>query len=218
MVRRQEKSGEFYLPMLDIHGYAPGHMLIDYGFVDDIKQHVKDALVQSYVENGCDLELAEIAAFQKLRILDNAPDLNGICHSFTTLSGVQRHHLFYKKQDHPGHERFVRAHEETHALHGMGQLSLLDHKLKEIGLEFDWKRFFDGYQCSKPEREIVAHIGGLYAVRGNICGFPYTLSMVTEFDIAEIAYKEASLRAEFNQRLCLERPAGVSEKPHKKTR
>ena len=74
--------------------------------------------------------------------------------------------IFYEHTD-PTNEVFRRAHEETHVLHGIGQIHLLQRKLAERGLNINLGRYKDFDAHSGDENEIVANIGALYALEKN---------------------------------------------------
>ncbi|MBR9704838.1 hypothetical protein GOV12_05480 [Candidatus Pacearchaeota archaeon] len=71
--------------------------------------------------------------------------------------------IFYKKFS-PREKIRKRAHEETHVLHGTWNLSLLEEKMKKLGVNIPLTCFPDYSSCSEEEKEIVASLGGYYAL------------------------------------------------------
>lgn len=74
--------------------------------------------------------------------------------------------LFYEHSD-PTTEAFRRGHEETHVLHAIGQIELLQQCLEQKGLDINLWRYVNYKECSEDEKELVANIGALYVLENN---------------------------------------------------
>ena len=74
--------------------------------------------------------------------------------------------IFYEHSD-PITELHVRGYLETQVLHFIGELNLLQQKLHQSGLKIDLTKFPNYDECDQNDRELVAHIGGFYAMEKN---------------------------------------------------
>ena len=82
-------------------------------------------------------------------------------HLMAHLDNIVLHIIFYSDYGSELKNVLLRAHEETHVLHAIGQIRLLQDKLDKLGLRINLMRYRD-YEMSE-EYEFVANIGGLYA-------------------------------------------------------
>src|SRR3989344_998861 len=120
----KDKIYNNYFEMLDIRIKSKNHLLIDYGFVKDaLKFHNK--IIKTL---HCDYNCKKIKKDKKIRtrgghdlILYTLPD-----------NELNVHMIYYIKTAQKDLNIFIRAHEETHSLHAMKKLSLLEKKLIEI--------------------------------------------------------------------------------------
>ena len=76
-------------------------------------------------------------------------------------------HIFYTHNSNPVLENFARAHEETHFLHAVKRLSLLEEVArKTVGVEIPFDNFMK--ISDKFERkETIANLGGFFSVHKN---------------------------------------------------
>ena len=73
--------------------------------------------------------------------------------------------IFYTHNDNPAKELLTRAHEETHFVHAVKCLdSLTDAAKLSTGINIDFKYVKEKIQSTEDRMEIIADIGGLYAI------------------------------------------------------
>jgi len=154
--------------MLEIIAESENHSLRDDGFVPNISEHSRKVYREfmgndeGYEELTKQFSQTEPAGrFMYIRNGDNNIWI-----------------IFYKHADH-GTEIVKRGHEETHVLHGIGQIELLQQLLAQKGLDISLVRYANFEECSDDERELVANIGGLYAMENkgfDIAKFPLEIN------------------------------------------
>ncbi len=71
--------------------------------------------------------------------------------------------IFYEHSDRIT-EAFRRGHEETHVLHAIGRIGLLQQRLSRRGLDIDLVQYADYGHCREEDKELVANIGACHAV------------------------------------------------------
>lgn len=139
--------------MLELTVESEIHSLRDDGFVPDITEHTKKVYLEFW---GTDKGLEEAVAG-----LDANPGGRYILFKEgETITAV----IFYKYEG-PLTEILRRAHEETHVLHAIGRLDLLEERLHQLGVQIDLTKYSDFDTCTELEREVVANIGGFYALQ-----------------------------------------------------
>lgn len=61
----------------------------------------------------------------------------------------------------------LRGHEETHVIHVFGYLPLLNQRMLHKGIGIDLWKYSRYERCTPDERELVAYLGGLYALENS---------------------------------------------------
>jgi hypothetical protein len=135
--------------MLEMEVESSDYLLIDHGYVKNIKEHAREVYDQ-YNEPDFDNLI-----FPK----------NGAAGMFLYFErqGVTECNIFYVK----GTLRrniHRRAHEEMHALHLSGNLGLFQQRLDERQLDIRLMECEDFYACTPSMTDLVANIGSLYAL------------------------------------------------------
>lgn len=145
------------LETLGIEFQDPKISFRDEGFVSDIGEHIK----KIFLEFGKTLEYNADAT-----TLDGYKCLGRYLYLKNTSNGDSTLRIFYLNVD-PLNNKFIRAHEETHALHFSGKLKLLESKIKEDFPDFLFGKEQDTYiysKCSDEELEFIANMGALYVL------------------------------------------------------
>lgn len=137
--------------VLEIIAESENHSLRDDGFVPDVTEHTKKIYRDCM---GSEEGMEEyIAAY-------DSKNPRGRCLPLS--SGNDRVWVIFYEHADPTAEVWIRAHEETHVLHAIGQIHLLQQKLAQRGLDIDLGKYADLDTCSKNQKELVAYIGSLY--------------------------------------------------------
>lgn len=149
---------KIHLPTLGITTESENHSFRDDGFVPDAGSYFEKIFAElNGGLNGFDEVMKPFESFTGSTL-------------FRTTGGFIRHRvdstnylwvIFYEHRD-PSDEFFTRAHEETHVLHGIGQIHLLSNSLKQSGLDIDILKFRDWSQRNYEECELVANIGAYH--------------------------------------------------------
>lgn len=143
------------LPALGIATYNSDWELIDYGLVYDIKKTHRETL-----------EKFGVPEYERQIICENFD--SGFPRAMTTCIPVKKLNEYYLVTAYePSQKNWETilncGHEQTHVLHIINKLYLLQRALKEKGIDIDLKPCNDISSCSREEMELVAYIGGLYA-------------------------------------------------------
>jgi len=147
------QDNTLHFQLLDILLHSSQYSLIDDGLVPDIDAHSKKL---------CELWNVDITA---LNVFQNT-NAQGRYLSALFLSPdnsviKEEIRIFCKSGNSYWDELFYRGHEETHALHLIDRIGILEDRLRMHGLNIDLRRYSDYKNCPDTVKEIVAHIGGL---------------------------------------------------------
>ena len=135
--------------MLEMEVESSDYLLIDHGFVKDIKEHARKVFDSYEDPDFDDLHFPKNGAagmflyFQKNQVTE--------CNIFYVKDTLRRN-------------IHRRAHEEMHALHISGNLGLLQQRLDERKLDIRLMECDDFYACTPKMTDLVANIGSLYAL------------------------------------------------------
>ena len=144
------------------------------GFVSDLEEHTRKVLL----EFGATQE--EIKNAYNKGPLAMEPDLSlhegrFICTSDDDET-VFNYVIFFKNKNNRLTNTFSKAHEETHVLHHMGELHLLEKKLRASRAIINLSDFYDYKKCNSQDHELVANIGGFYGLQRNNFNMSYVFS------------------------------------------
>ncbi|QQG46405.1 MAG: hypothetical protein HYY55_00985 [Candidatus Niyogibacteria bacterium] len=145
--------------VLDINIESMSQELKDEGFVSNILEHARGVYLGF---------LGSTDRFEE----EHDVGLLRISNGYTMCFGNDEADLwlwiiFYEHHNDPLIELAARAHEETHALHGMGKISLLQEKLADTGVNISFDELKDFWGCTPPQRELIAIIGSLFVLQEN---------------------------------------------------
>ena len=154
----KDKIYDNYFEILDIKIKSKDHCLIDYGVVKDVLKF-RDKIMNVL---NCDYE--KIKKDKKIKIYGGHELISWLLFN----NELNIHMTYYAKGPKEEVNLFARAHEETHSLHAMKELNLLEKKLIEIRTPIKLnENIKDIYQCDDFEKELIANIGGFYALQKN---------------------------------------------------
>ncbi len=142
--------------MLEILAESEHHSLRDDGFVQNIDEHTRKVFREF---TGNDEGYEDLVAPFSYHTVGGIYMFNKKGNNYVWV-------IFYEHSD-PTTDAFRRGHEETHVLHAIGQIELLQQCLAQRGLDFDLREYSNREECSKEDRELVANIGALYVLEKN---------------------------------------------------
>lgn len=159
--------GRIQLPTLEIDVESPDHELRIDGIVVDMRDHT----IEIFQELGCPEDALESVA-------DYFGDhkAGGRTMKFDFPGGITKWFVFYSAVSDRSADIYLRGHEETHVLHGIGQIPLLQKPLRSHGLDIDLMQYADPEVCTEFDKEFVASLGGLYVLKRNELGVDRVLS------------------------------------------
>lgn len=143
--------------VLDIDLENRNRELQDEGFVLDVKEHARKVYQRL---------MKSLDGFEETHNDEILRHSNGYTMAFgNDEADLWLWIIFYTHNDDPLIELAARAHEETHALHGIGKIGLLQKKLAEIGVNISFNELEDFWSCNPAQRELIAIIGSLMVLR-----------------------------------------------------
>ncbi len=137
------------------------YSLRDDGFIEDMGAHIEKVFQDGF---GNLIGYKEFTKHIPRIDKDTPPAVYMCIHRKGEME--RKYVIFYKHTDALS-EIYRRSHEETHVLHHIGQIALLQEKLNEVSVQIDLMKYPDYDKCSVYERELVANIGSLYALQKN---------------------------------------------------
>lgn len=143
---------------LEIVAESENHKLIDDGIVPNIGVHARKVYrEQMGTDKGYDAHVGPI------RHSDNI----GMCLGFG--KGKETIYVVFCLYDsNPNTQLYRQAQEQTHALHFMGKIGLLHEKLLQRGRNLQiLMQLANANECSPEEREVISHIGAIYALENS---------------------------------------------------
>jgi hypothetical protein len=100
-------------------------------------------------------------------------------------SGEYRFRIFYLDDSDPNSVICTRGHEETHFVHAVKRLDNLENEMRtSVGVDINFKNLLKKIDSKNARREIVAEIGGLFAVHrryGSEAVKKYSMKYMSEF-------------------------------------
>ncbi|OGM01641.1 hypothetical protein A3K72_03720 [Candidatus Woesearchaeota archaeon RBG_13_36_6] len=153
--------------MLEIVVESETHSLRDDGFVQNIDEHSRKVYREF---EGSDEGYEEWARLSPIIA-------SGRC-MFDKKGDNYTWVIFYEHYNSIT-DAFRRGHEETHVLHGIGQIGLLQQLLAQKGLDIDLRGYPNYEEGNRDDSELVANIGALYVLEKkgeNILEIPVELS------------------------------------------
>ena len=128
---------------------------------------------------------------------------------FELSDGNNKWFIFYSNYSNQSIETYVRGHEETHVLHGIGQISMLQEPLRSLGVNVGLAQYTDCEGCTSFSKEFVASLGGLYAVRRNRLRMWVVHSKRKELNVTERMALDAAISAHYRDIARTQTPAYV---------
>lgn len=167
------------------------------GFVSDLEEHTRKVLLEFDV----DPKVAEEGYKELLSYHSDLSLHDGrlLCTSNKDET-IYNYVIFFKNTNNRLLNTFNKGHEETHALHCMDELHLLEKKLRNSHIPIGLSDFYNYKECSEQDQELVANIGGFYGLQRKKFDMSYVFShefspSITKYrpDLqpAVIAYKKA---------------------------
>lgn len=148
-------------PMLEIIAQSETDSLRDEGFVPNAHEH--EIMVCKQWMGSKASEWYEEFKRKRNFLSDSDEECHGVYFSLTKDNNTIWV-ICYEHSDEKKVEVYRRAHEETHVLHAIGEIKLLQQKLDERGLDINLLQYQNYHTCSTNEKELVAHIGALYVL------------------------------------------------------
>lgn len=143
--------------VLDIDLESRNRELQDEGFVSDISEHAKKVYQRL---------MKSLDGFEETHNDEILRHSNGYTMAFgNDEANLWLWIIFYTHNEDPLVELATRAHEETHALHGMGKIDLLQKKLAKVGVNINFNELEDFWSCNPAQRELIAIIGSLLVLQ-----------------------------------------------------
>jgi hypothetical protein len=139
---REKKMGMYYADTLDILVNDKNGTFIDHGAVPSLYGWAKE----KFKESADSLKNA-IGAYVWRKLGKN-----------------REHNIVHEYQRDRIDNVYVRAHEQSHAIHGAGNLSKLEKKLADYGVKMNLSRYENFDTCSTNAQEFIANLGALYAL------------------------------------------------------
>jgi len=145
---------------LGIETESSEHSFIDLGYFSDLERMKRFAYIARYrTRKGIDEYIYSLD-------LNKVSKPWGNCERIETPLG-KIWLIGYRKGEFEELNTFIRAHEETHVLHGIGKLGLLAGRMIIDGAKNILSISEDYEICAREIKEFAANIGGLFAVKNN---------------------------------------------------
>ncbi len=164
------------LPMLGIETWHHRYSVRDDGFVDDMSEHLG-------------LIFREFGLLRPVPTENDSAGYTFIDPDFTRIIIFYEHHS-------PLRDIVTQAHEETHALHIIGQERILEQRLQGAGYGMRLRTSGTFWSCAEKYKELLARIGGLYGLHRQ----GYDISSLDKLTLPKHYWKALALLKETKKR------------------